>query len=89
MVYTSWLGAPSVDAVVPASGDVLVILTGELSVNSNSGTAFMTVELDNIQTTALDTNSLRVTGNSPVRASVEVLLTNSAPGTHTSPSRAK
>jgi hypothetical protein len=84
-VYGTLPGGPSVDAVIPASGKVLVILTAEVSgsnVGSNaSSTGFMSVSLDN--SIALDTNSLRVTGENPVRASVTLLLTGLAPGTTT------
>ena len=38
----------------------------------------MSVSLDN--SVALDTNSLRVTGNDPVRASVMVLISGLTPG---------
>jgi hypothetical protein len=72
------VGGPSVNATIPASGRVLVILTGELSASNNASTAFMSVSLDN--SVALDTNSLRVTGANPVRASVTVLLSNLTPG---------
>jgi hypothetical protein len=79
-VYVSLLGGPAFDVVIPASGKVLVILTGELSTSGFFGgtTAFMSVSLDN--SVALDTNSLRVTGNNPVRASVTVLITGLTPG---------
>jgi hypothetical protein len=77
-VYTLLAGGPSVDAVIPASGKVLVILTGELSGSNNTSTAFMSVSLDN--SVALDTNSLRVTGANPVRASVTVLISGLTPG---------
>ena len=68
-------------AVVPASGQVLVILTAEASgssSNSDRATAFMSVSLND--SVALDANSLRVTGDNPVRASVTVLITNLTPG---------
>jgi hypothetical protein len=78
-VYISLAGGPSVDAVIPASGRVLVILTGELSAGTIfNSTAFMSVSLDG--SVALDTNSLRVTGSNPVRASVTLLLTGLTPG---------
>jgi hypothetical protein len=85
-VYTTLLGGPSVNAVVPASGRVLVILTAEVNGSSNlfnnaTSTGFMSVSIDN--SIALDTNSLRVTGENPVRASVTLLLTGLAPGTTT------
>jgi hypothetical protein len=67
-----------VNAVIPASGKVLVILTGELNGFNDNSTAFMSVSLDG--STALDTNSLRVTGNDPVRASVMVLIGSLTPG---------
>jgi hypothetical protein len=60
---------------------VLVILTGELSGSNTGSTAFMSVSIDN--SAALDTNSLRVTGANPVRASVTVLLAGLIPGSHT------
>ena len=71
-------------ATVPASGNLVVILTGELSGNSsNNGgptsTAFMSVSLNG--SVALDANSLRVSGENPVRASITVLITNLTPGT--------
>jgi len=59
--------------VIPPSGKVLVILTGELSGDNNNSTAFMSVSFDN--SVALDTNALRVTGTNPVRASVVALIT--------------
>jgi hypothetical protein len=55
-----------------------VILTGELSGSNTGTTAFMSVSLDN--SVALDTNSLRVTGANPVRASVTVLIGGLTPG---------
>ena len=55
-----------------------MILTAELSSNTPSGTAYMSVSLNN--SIALDTNSLRVTGDNPVRASVTVLITGLTPG---------
>ena len=63
---------------------MLVILTGELN-GSNAGnsacsTAFMSVSIDG--SAALDTNSLRVNGETPVRASVTALLTALVPGPH-------
>jgi hypothetical protein len=64
---------------VPASGKLLVTLTGELSASSGNGTAFMSVSLNG--SVALDANSLRVTGVDPVRASITVLITNLTPGT--------
>jgi hypothetical protein len=69
---------PSATATVPASGDLVVILTGELSTNNKTGTAYMSVSLNN--SIALDANSLRVTGDNPVRASITVLITNLTPG---------
>ena len=63
-----------------------MILTAELS-GSDSGsgnntaacsTAFMSVALNNSD--AFDANSLRVTGNVPVRASITVLITDLTPG---------
>jgi hypothetical protein len=77
-VYTPDVNGPRVQAVVPASGQLIVILTGELSTNRNSSTAFMSVTLNN--SVALDANSLRVTGQDPVRASITVLITNLTPG---------
>jgi hypothetical protein len=58
----------------------MVILTGELNASTTSGSAYMSVSVDG--GTALDTNSLRVTGASPVRASVVSLITQT-PGSHT------
>ena len=80
-VYVGLLGGPSVDAEVPDSGRVLIILTAELSDSNNNTTVFMSVSIDG--SFALDTNSLRVTGDREVRASVMVLLTGLTPGTHT------
>jgi len=77
-VYTSDINGPRVQAVVPASGQLIVILTGELSTNRNGSSAFMSVTLNN--SVALDANSLRVTGQDPVRASITVLITNLTPG---------
>jgi hypothetical protein len=79
-VYTSDLTGPKVQAVIPASGRVLVVLTGELSTSNlfRTSSAFMSVSLDG--SVALDTNSLRVSGNNPVRASVTLLLTGLTPG---------
>jgi len=77
-VYVTLAGGPSADLVIPASGKVLVILTGELSGSNTGTTAFMSVSLDN--SVALDTNSLRVTGANPVRASVTVLIGGLTPG---------
>lgn len=77
---------PPIHPPVPPSSDlggcrVLVILTGEVSGGTGgTSTGFMTVEIDNI---ALDTNSLRVTGGAPVRASVTVLVTGLTEGAHT------
>ena len=70
-------------AVIPASGSVLVILTAEVSGdNASNGDAtsagFMSVSLNN--SVALDTNSLRVDGRNPVRASVTLLITGLTPG---------
>jgi hypothetical protein len=60
-----------------------VILTAEASGESASNgdlesTAFMSVSLNN--SIALDANSLRVSGNTRVRASITVLITNLTPG---------
>jgi hypothetical protein len=77
-VYTADLTGPRVQAVVPPSGQVMVILTGELSTDRQNSTAFMSVSLNN--SVALDANSLRVTGSNPVRASITVLITNLTPG---------
>jgi hypothetical protein len=60
---------------------VLIILTGELSGSNTNTTAFMSVSIDG--SAALDTNSLRVTGSNPVRASVTVLLSGLTPGSRT------
>jgi L-asparagine transporter-like permease len=70
------------NVVIPASGRLIVVLTAEAS-GSNSGqsacsTAFMSVSLNG--SAALDANSLRVTGNVPVRASITVLITGLTPG---------
>ena len=69
-------------ATVPASGNLLVILTGELSglpkQRRPASTAFMSVSLNG--SVALDANSLRVSGDYPVRASITVLITNLTPG---------
>ncbi len=68
---------------VPASGQVLVILTaavnGAAASNGDAvSTGYMSVSLNG--SVALDANSLRVTGENPVRASVTVLITNLTPG---------
>ena len=42
--------------------------------------AFM---VDGVQATSLDTNSLRVVGNDPIRASATSRLTGLTPGAHT------
>jgi len=82
-VYIDLLDGPSVDAVVPASGQLILILTAEASGSSSSNgdpcsTAFMSVALNN--SVALDANSLRVTGDVPNRASITVLITGLTPG---------
>jgi hypothetical protein len=77
-VYTPDPTGPRVQAVVPASGQVILILTGELSTSRNNSAAFMSVSLNN--SIALDANSLRVTGTAPVRSSITVLITNLTPG---------
>ncbi len=86
-VYVTDPLGPRVAAIVPASGQLIVILTAEAS-GSDSGsgnnkaacsTAFMSVSLNG--SVVLDANSLRVTGNVPVRASITVLITNLTPGT--------
>jgi hypothetical protein len=79
-VYTRFPleGGPSVQAVVPASGQLIVILTAEASTNRLNDTAFMSVSLNG--SVALDANSLRVTGTDAVRASITVLITNLTPG---------
>jgi hypothetical protein len=79
-VYTQFplQGGPSVVAVVPASGQLIVILTAEASGSNLGDTAFMSVSLNG--SVALDANSLRVTGNNPVRASITVLITGLTPG---------
>jgi len=73
-VYTKVLGGPSVDVLIPPSGKVLVILTGELNGDNNNSTAFMSVSFGD-DPLALDTNALRVTGTNPVRASITALVT--------------
>ena len=60
-----------------------MILTAEASgTSANNGnatsTAFMSVSLNG--SIAFDANSLRVTGEYPVRASITVLITNLTPG---------
>jgi hypothetical protein len=72
-VYVELPGGPSVTVVVPPSGQVTLILTAEVSASAG-GTAFMSVALNG--SIALDANSLRVTGNDPVRASITVLITS-------------
>jgi hypothetical protein len=62
----------------PASGQLILILTGELSTDRQNSTAFVSVALNN--SVALDANSLRVTGPNPVRASITVLITGLTPG---------
>ena len=69
--------------VVPASGQLILILTAEASGSSLSNgnacsTAFMSVSLND--SVALDANSLRVTGDVPNRASITVLITGLTPG---------
>jgi hypothetical protein len=77
-VYVPVAGGPSVTVVIPASGQVILTLTGELSTNRQNSTAFMSVSLNG--SFALDANSLRVTGPNPVRASITVLITALTPG---------
>jgi hypothetical protein len=79
-VYTRFPleGGPSVQAVVPASGQLILILTAEANTSKDNETAFMSVSLNG--SVALDANSLRVTGGNPVRASITVLITNLTPG---------
>jgi hypothetical protein len=77
-VYVGVAGGPSATAVVPASGQLIVILTAEANGSGLGDTAFMSVSLNG--SSALDANSLRVTGTSPVRASITVLITNLTPG---------
>ena len=59
-----------------------MILTAEVSGsdqgNDPCSTAFMSVSLND--SVALDANSLRVTGDDPVRASITVLITSLTPG---------
>jgi hypothetical protein len=62
---------------------VTLILTAEASGTSTSNgtpcsTGFMSVSLNN--SIALDANSLRVTGDVPIRSSITVLITNLTPG---------
>ena len=69
--------------VIPPSGRLLVILTAEVSGSGDpsgdaTSTGFMSFTIDN--SVALDTNSLRVTGVDPVRASVTLLVTGLTPG---------
>jgi len=83
-VYVGLLDGPDVDVIVPASGQVILILTGELSGSSQSNTepcstAYMSVSLNNSDI-VLDANSLRVTGDVPNRASITVLITGLTPG---------
>jgi hypothetical protein len=82
-VYVGMLDGPDVDAVVPASGQLILILTAEASGNTQSNgdpcsTGYMSVALNG--SVALDANSLRVTGNVPNRASITVLITGLTPG---------
>ncbi len=77
-VYIDSIDGPDATAVVPASGQLILILTGELSTKRDDSTAFMSVSLNN--SIALDANSLRVTGKKPVRASITVLITGLTPG---------
>jgi hypothetical protein len=77
-IYTQEPGGPSVTVVIPPSGQVILILTAEAFTNRSDSTAFMSVSLNN--SFALDANSLRVTGNNPVRASITVLITALTPG---------
>ena len=71
-VYVALGGGRRWTQIIPASGKVLVILTGELSGSNTNTTAFMSVSISN--SNAFDTNSLRVTGSDPVQASVTVLI---------------
>jgi len=66
-------GGPYVNAVVPPSGTLLVILTAEISTSRLNSTAFMSVSLNN--SIALDANSLRSSASDPVRSSITVLIT--------------
>jgi hypothetical protein len=71
-------------APCPAGGcRALVILTAQTFGSTGNSAGFMTVELDNDITTALDANSLRVFGNDPIRASSTSLITGLSAGNHT------
>ncbi len=64
-VYVALLDGPDVDAVVPASGQLILILTAEIRGNSlpntdPCSTDYMSVALNG--SVALDANALRVTG---------------------------
>ena len=60
----------------------LVILTADINGSAIFDSAgFMSVSVDGLP--ALDTNSLRVEGPNPVRASVTTLITGLTPGSHT------
>jgi hypothetical protein len=78
-VYIDGPSGPEATVVIPASGQVILTLTGELSTNRQNSTAFMSVSLNN--SFAIDANSLRVTGPNPVRSSITVLITALTPGT--------
>ena len=88
-VSTSRCDGPSADAVVPASGQLILILTAEISGSNFANgdpcsTAFMSVSLHgpgldpNI---VMDANPLRATGDIPVRASITVVISGLLPGT--------
>jgi hypothetical protein len=82
-VYTQLGTGPSVTLTVPASGNVLVLLTAEITGSTGNAAGYMSVMIDGNQATALDINSLRVAGNNAVRATATALLTNLSPGSHT------
>jgi hypothetical protein len=77
-VYVGSVDGPEATVVIPASGQVILTLTGDLSTNRQNSTAFMSVSLNG--SFALDANSLRVKGPNPVRASITVLITALTPG---------
>jgi len=80
-VYVSEAGGPEVTLTTGTTA--LVILTAEVFGSTGNSAGFMSVMVDNVQTTALDINSLRVAGNDAIRASATTLLTGLTPGSHT------
>jgi hypothetical protein len=87
-LYEPLIGGPSAATIVPASGQLALTLTAEISGGSEANgapcsTAFMSVSLDGPgldPDIVLDANSLRGTGAVPGRASISVLITDLTPG---------